>query len=186
MTQSLYRMHQLIFTATVKKKEREMQLSYFQQVHLLEPCFICFAESKPVWGRLGAITPQWSVLIHWHNVLQVYMPAEVLCQCLFLPQQCLSDTLWVELINIFYYHHFVLPLSHKLQNNWHLCNFQGHCLSFLHKWAYVCVCACVPVFLTINEHVAAFASGYALDSYVSDSAGACLCAELSVCVCMLC
>lgn len=138
-----------------KGQPSEMQLSYFQQVHLLELCFICFAESKSVWGgRLGAITPQWSALIQWHNVLQVYMPAEVLCQCLFLQQQCLSDTLWVEVIDIFYYHHFVLPLSHKLQNNWHLCNFQGHCLSFLHKQS-----ICVSVLLSINEHVAAFGSG---------------------------
>lgn len=46
----------------------------------------------------------------------------------------------------------------------------------------MCVYACAPVFLTINEHVAAFGSGYVLDSYVSDSAGACLCAELCVLV----
>lgn len=38
------------------------------------------------------------------------------------------------------------------------------------------------MFLTINEHVAAFASGYVLDSYASESAAACLCAELCVLV----
>lgn len=169
-------MHRIIFIATVKKKGQpsEMQLSCFQQVLLLELRFVCFSESQSVWGdRGGAITLRWSVLIWRHNVLQVYMPAKALCQCRFLLQQWLSDALWVEVINIFYYHHFVLPLAHKLQNNWHLCNFRAQCLSSLK-----CVCVCMCLLLTMDEQMQH--SALVIERYASEFVFSCTC----ICVCL--